>query len=296
MVRTVAVLVLGVTGAIGAGAVAEESDAAVTRGEIPEGHRLVWAQEFDEPGEPDRAVWNHEEGFKRNNELQWYQRENATVENGMLVIEGRRERLENPGFEAGSKDWRKKRRFADYTAASLTTKGTHEWQYGVFEMRARVDTSEGLWPAWWSLGSARPWPGCGEIDMMEYYRGMVLANACWQKKGGRWAQHWDSTKTPVGELDEGGDPDAWAGRFHTWRMEWTEDRIDLYCDGRLLNTIDVTKTFNPDGTNPFREPHYMLVNLAIGGMQGGDPSETDFPSRYEIDYIRVYQPVSSDNE
>ena len=129
---------------------------------------------------------------------------------------------------------------------------------------------------------------------MEYYEGVLLANACWKKKGGRWAQHWDSTRTPIGELGTGADPDAWAGRFHVWRMEWTADRVDLYCDGVLLNTIDVTKTFNPDGSNPFREPHYMLVNLAIGGTQGGDPSETDFPARYEIDYIRVYQRVDGD--
>jgi beta-glucanase (GH16 family) len=292
----VAAMISGV--AAGAEQAAAVSDSVVADesgkpGAVPEGYRLVWSQEFDGAGDPDPAVWVHEEGFKRNNELQWYRRENATLEDGMLVIEGRRERVANPGYEEGSGNWRKRRRYAEYTSASLTTRGTHEWRYGVFEMRAKIDIRDGLWPAWWSLGSARPWPGCGEIDMMEYYQGVVLANACWKKKGDRWAQHWDSSKTPVGELDEGGDPETaeadWAGRFHTWRMVWTADAIELSCDGVVLNTIDVTKTWNPDGSNPFREPHFMLVNLAIGGNQGGDPSATEFPSRYEIDYIRVYQ-------
>lgn len=256
---------------------------------LPDGYALVWAQDFDTPGDPDPAVWNYETGFSRNKELQWYQRDNARVENGMLVIEGRRERVENPGFEAGSTDWRTRRRHAEYTAASLTTKGTHEWLYGVFEMRARIDTRPGLWPAWWTLGAARPWPGCGEIDIMEYYRGILLANTCWKKPGGRWSQHWDSTKTPLADL--GGE--SWSDAFHVWRMDWTRDRIDLYCDGRLLNSIDVTATTNPDGSNPFREPHYMLVNLAIGGTQGGSPADTEFPARYEIDYIRVYQPTDA---
>ncbi len=264
---------------------AEGEPAAVS----PEGYRLVWAQEFSGEGDPDPRVWGHETGFSRNRELQWYQRENARLENGMLVIEGRRKRVENPGFEAGSDDWRAKHRFAEYTSASLTTKGKHEWLYGIFEMRARFETRDGLWPAWWTLGSARPWPGCGEIDIMEYYRGMLLANACWKAEGGRWSQEWDSSRTPIDELSGSSETTDWASEFHVWRMEWTEDRVDLFVDGRLLNSIDVSTTINPDGSNPFREPHYMLVNLAIGGTQGGDPAQTEMPTRYEIDYIRVFQ-------
>ncbi|GAB4458186.1 MAG: hypothetical protein OHK0029_19120 [Armatimonadaceae bacterium] len=74
-------------------------------------------------------------------------------------------------------------------------------------------------------------------------------------------------------------------------MDWDEKEILLYVDDELLNTTDLTKTINEDDgkTNPFHQPHYILVNLAIGGNNGGDPSKTEFPSLYKIDYIRVYQ-------
>ncbi len=247
-----------------------------------EGYRLVWAEEFDEPGRPDDAVWDYERGFVRNHEAQWYQPENATVTDGRLVIEARRERKENPRHEAGSRDWRRARPAAEYTSASLLTRGKHAWRYGRFEMRAKIDVRAGLWPAWWTLGRG-PWPACGEIDIMEYYDGVILANACWAKRGP--GQHWDAVRVPLGEL--GGA--AWADAFHVWRMDWTAESIMLYVDDRLLNTVAVNETLNPDGENPFRQPHYMIVNLAIGGTRGGDPSETAFPARYEVDYIRVYQ-------
>jgi len=249
------------------------------------GYELVWAEEFGTPGAPDPDNWSFEEGFSRNRELQWYQPDNAAVRDGMRVIEARRESRPNPNHEPGSSDWRTSRPTIEYTSSSLRTRGKHEWLYGVFEMRARIDTRAGMWPAWWTLGSARGWPGCGEIDIMEYYRGMVLANACWQAPGGRWEQHWDAVRTPLEEL--GGD--EWSDEFHVWRMEWDEDAIRLYVDDRLLNETDVNETFNPDGSNPFREPHYMIVNLAVGGTQGGEPGGTRFPGVYEIDYIRVYQ-------
>ncbi len=282
-----AVLLAGCAAGTGSSAGASSAAAAA-----PPGHELVWAREFETDGRPDPGTWGFEEGFSRNEELQWYQEDNAFVRDGMLVIEARRERVANPGYEAGSTDWKVRREFAEYTSSSLRTRGKHEWLYGVFEMRARIDTRPGLWPAWWTLGSARPWPGCGEIDIMEYYDGVLLANACWKAQGGRWAQVWDATRTPLAELDDSGDAEAWSDEFHIWRMEWTKDEIRLFVDDRLLNSVDVNRTFNPDGTNPFREPHYMLVNLAIGGTRGGDPSATEFPARYEIDYIRVYQPIA----
>ncbi len=246
----------------------------------------VWSQEFDEPGRPDEAVWGCEFGFVRNREAQWYQPDNARIENGCLVIEARRERVRNPRHAADSKDWRRERAFANYTSASLTTRGKHAWLYGRFEMRARIDTRTGLWPAWWTLGSGKPgrrWPACGEIDIMEYYDGVLLAGACWAKNSGE--QNWDAVRKPLPDL--GGD--EWSSGFHVWRMDWNEDSIMLYVDGHLLNTIAITQTLNPDGSNPFREPHYMIVNLAVGGTRAGDPSTTEFPARYEIDYIRVYQ-------
>jgi beta-glucanase (GH16 family) len=256
---------------------------------VDEGYELVWAEEFDEPGRPNPDNWGYEHGFSRNREAQWYQPQNAEVRDGLLVIEARRERVANTDFDPDATDWRRAREYAEYTSASLRTKDQHAWTYGRFEMRGRIDIREGLWPAWWTVGFARPWPGGGEIDMMEYYDGVVLANACWKSPGGRWDAEWDAVRTPVAELAGDMTPEQWADEFHVWRMDWTEDRIELFLDGRLLNTIDLSETVNPDGSNPFDEPHYMIVNLAIGGQHGGDPDRTEFPARFEVDFIRVYQ-------
>ncbi|RMG54485.1 MAG: glycoside hydrolase family 16 protein [Bacteroidetes bacterium] len=250
-------------------------------------YTLVWADEFDTDGRPDPANWTYETGFVRNQELQWYQPENAFCAGGYLIIEGRRDTLPNPQYDPDSDDWRRQREFAYFTSACLTTEGKHRWRYGRFEVRARIQTRPGLWPAIWTLGEGHEWPSGGEIDIMEYYQDQILANAAWAGPN-RWQAIWDDSKTPMAHF---GDPD-WETRFHIWRMDWTEEAIALYLDDELLNRIPLDTTRNQRGTvkNPFRETeHYLLLNLAIGGTQGGDPGETPFPSRYEIDYVRVYQ-------
>lgn len=252
------------------------------------GYALVWADEFNRDGEPDPKNWTYERGFVRNRELQWYQPANARVANGLLTIEARRERVVNPAYEAGSPAWQRNREAAEYSSASLITKGLHSWQYGRFEMRGRIDTRAGSWPAFWTLGTAGPWPHNGEIDIMEYYRGMLLANVAWG--GGRpFEAIWADTRKPIESFN---DP-AWASRFHVWRMDWNDRAIVLSMDGAALNTVELSRTVNQDGsgTNPFHKPLYLLLNLAIGGTQGGDPSKTTFPMRFEVDYVRVYQEV-----
>ncbi|HYH66943.1 MAG TPA: hypothetical protein VD866_19770, partial [Urbifossiella sp.] len=91
------------------------------------GYDLVWSDEFDADGPPDAAKWNFERGFQRNEELQWYQPQNATCKGGLLVIEGRKERVANPGHDPASKDWKKARPHAEYTSASLNTWGKSSW-------------------------------------------------------------------------------------------------------------------------------------------------------------------------
>jgi beta-glucanase (GH16 family) len=248
--------------------------------------RLVWSDEFNTNGRPEPRNWTYESGFVRNAELQWYQPENVWCQDGLLIMEGRWERKRNQQYEPGSNDWRRNREYAEYTSASLTTKGLWSWQYGRFEMRGRIDTRPGLWPAFWTLGVAGEWPSSGEIDIMEYYRGGLLANAAWGTER-RWVARWDSARKPITEFN---DPD-WSKKFHVWRMDWEESAIRLFVDGLLLNSIDLKETVNADkeAKNPFRQPHYILLNLAIGGMNGGDPSGTEFPARFEVDYVRVYQ-------
>ena len=143
------------------------------------GWKLVWSDEFNTPGQPDPAKWGYEKGFVRNREAQWYQPENARCDNGLLIIEARREKLPNPIYRAGSSDWKTSREFIEYTSASLMTKGLHQWQYGRFEMRGRIDTRPGMWPAFWTLGVSGEWPSNGEIDIMEYYDDTLLFNVAW---------------------------------------------------------------------------------------------------------------------
>lgn len=255
---------------------------AIFMGSPGEEYKLVWADEFNQDGPPDPKNWQPETGFARNEELQWYQLSNAHVEKGMLIIEGSKAHLPNPGYVAGSKDWRKNRPFITYTAASIKTEGLQSWKFGRFEMRGRIPVDHGLWPAWWTLGEKGQWPSNGEIDIMEYYKGKLLANiACGTNTA--YKAEWYSTTKPVSA--------DWASKFHVWRMDWDEKAIALFVDDSLLNRVELSKLENKDGTgiNPFLQPHYMLLNLAIGGINGGDPGNTKFPVRFEIDYVRVYQ-------
>jgi beta-glucanase (GH16 family) len=250
---------------------------------VPPGYKLVWSDEFDVDGAPNPKNWNYEKGFARNEELQWYQPDNATVKAGLLVIEARKERVSNPNYKAGSSDWKTSRQYAEYTSTSMTTSGLQSWQYGRFEMRARISTSAGMWPAWWTLGVSGEWPSNGEIDIMEYYKGNVLANvACGTST--RWTAKWDSSSKAVSSLGSG-----WASNFHVWRMDWDDQKIDLYLDDTLMNSVALSSMLNADGTSPFKQKVYMLVNLALGGVNGGDPAGTTFPQKYEVDWIRVFQ-------
>ncbi|MEP6949671.1 MAG: glycoside hydrolase family 16 protein [Ginsengibacter sp.] len=133
-------------------------------------YKLVWYDEFNKDGDPDTTNWRFEKGIVRNEELQWYQEENARCEKGLLVTAARRESKPNPKYQAGSRDWRSNRQNIEYTSSSINTSGKHSWQYGRFEMRGRIDISAGLWPAWWTLGAEGRWPANGEIDIMDYYK------------------------------------------------------------------------------------------------------------------------------
>jgi beta-glucanase (GH16 family) len=246
---------------------------------------LKWSDEFNTDGLPNASNWGFENGFVRNHELQWYQKDNAICKNGVLVIEAKYETKPNPNYVEGSNDWRKNRKDITCTSSCMITKGKKSWQYGRFIMRAKIPVDKGMWPAWWTLGIDKEWPANGEIDIMEYYRDMLLGNiACaGPDNKASWVSQHFSTVALGGK--------AWVDSFHIWRMDWTEKYIALYVDDKLLTKGDVDSMQNKDrnGFNPFKQPHYMLLNLAVAGENGGDPSTTTFPQKYEIDYVRVYQ-------
>lgn len=252
--------------------------------------QLVWSDEFDRDGLPDPARWTYEEGFVRNQELQYYtvgRRENARVEGGHLILEARRERFPNPRYrpDAPERRWQERREFAEYTSASLTTRGLAAWTCGRFEMRAKLPAARGTWPAFWTLGtniSQVGWPACGEIDILEYVGhdpGVVHANVHTRgynhaRGNGRGA----STRVP----------DA-AEAFHVYALEWSPDKLEFFVDDRKYFTLENDGT-GPDSW-PFDAPQYLILNLAIGGTWGGQKGvdAEAFPQRFVVDYVRVYQ-------
>ena len=243
-----------------------------------EGWRLVWSDEFDKPGLPDAAKWTCETGFVRNHEAQYYTRarqENARVENGKLVIEARKEAYKGPdGKDAG------------YTAASLTTEGLFALTYGRVEVCAKLPRGRGMWPAAWMLGTnihAVGWPRCGEIDIMEFVGhepDKVFATVHWF--GAEKNRH-DSSGKSLPQQKPSDD-------FHVYAVEWFADRMDFFYDDTKLFSYPVERA-GKDEKNPFHKPHYLLLNLAVGGGWGGQKGIDDaiFPQQYVIDYVRIYQ-------
>jgi beta-glucanase (GH16 family) len=233
---------------------------------------LDWADEFDQDGPPNPAHWDYEVGLVRNNELQFYTREraeNARVEGGNLVIEARKEEYEG----------------SQYTSASLVTHGKHDWAYGRVEVRAKLPTGTGTWPAIWLLGSNIEevgWPDCGEIDIMEnvgFNPDMIHVNI-----------HTKAYNHVLG-TNKGGSlffPQPYAD-FHVYALNWYPDHLDFYVNDQLIFT------YANEGTGkaawPYDDPHYLILNLAIGGSWGGQNGvdDTIFPQKYLIDYVRVYK-------
>lgn len=252
--------------------------------------KLVWSDEFDRAGMPDPAKWGYESGFVRNGEAQYYTRarsENARVENGMLVIEARKEHWKNPNSDPAAKDqpWRRgNREFAEFTSASLTTRGKVSWTYGRIEVRAKLPQARGTWPAIWMLGtnSARGWPACGEMDIMEFVGfdpGVVHANVH-TRKYNHVTHNGKGSQITIADASEA---------FHVYALEWDAEKLDFFVDDKKYFT------YQNEGSGadawPFDKDQYLILNLAIGGAWGGQKGidESAFPQRYYIDYVRVYQ-------
>lgn len=231
--------------------------------------KLVWSDEFNYTGLPDPSKWGYEVGFIRNHESQYYtsnRLENARVENGNLVIEGRQENFKNAG----------------YTSASLITLGKASWTYGRVEVRAKLPQGGGVWPAIWMLGTNMThlgWPACGEIDIMEFVghdTNHVHATVHWRDAG----QHQSSGRKLV--VDRPFDD------FHLYALEWFPDHMDFHFDKTKYHTFSLDKAGETAGT-PFAKPQYLLINLALGGSWGGKIDDTILPQKYLIDYVRVFE-------
>lgn len=230
--------------------------------------KLLWEENFKGKSLDEKA-WNYELGDGcpnicgwGNNERQIYTKENHKIVDGNLVITAKKE---------GDK----------YTSTRITTAGKKEFKYGYIETRAKLPVGQGIWPAFWMLGSNIKqvgWPKSGEIDILEYVGkepGMVFTTLHTK------ANHGDkgsSKKTSFPKIEEG---------FYTYGVNWTKEKMDFYVDDQLVFT------FNPKDRSedvwPFDQPFYIIINMAIGGNFGGpEVDDKIFPQEFIIDYVKVF--------
>ena len=235
--------------------------------------KLTWSDEFDYTGLPEDSKWDYMQGMAYNNESQYYTKgreQNARVENGHLVIEAIFEEYEG----------------AKYTSARAITRGKKEFLYGRIEVKAKLPTGVGMWPAIWMLGSNRDqlsWPACGEIDIMEnvgYDPDTIHANihtkaynhTIGTNKGSRI-----KVQSPYKD-------------FHVYAVEWFKDHLDFYVDGQKYFSFENDGAGNNE-TWPFDKPQYLILNVAVGGDWGGKYGidQSIFPQKMLVDYVRYYE-------
>lgn len=243
------------------------------------GWSLVWSDEFNQPdgSSPDSAKWVFDLGAGGwgNNELQHYtsRTNNARIENGQLVIEAKQENYQG----------------STYTSARLKTLGKAWWTYGRIEARIKIPRTQGIWPAFWTLGTniaSVGWPTCGEIDIME--------NIGAEPRDVHGTVHGPGYSGGAGiggtfTLPGAG---AYADDFHVFAVEWTTNQIKWFMDG--LQYFSITPARLPGGTNwVFTQPQFLLMNVAVGGNWPGYPDGTTvLPQRMLVDYVRVYAPTN----
>lgn len=267
-----AVAIIGVTAAT-ALAEGNPADGGVP---VPDGFsRLVFSDEFDTDGAPDPAKWNFETGYIRNGEMQYYTPgQNAVCKDGVLVIEARNDSAVING------------ELCPVTSASLTTKDRAAWKYGYVEVRAKLPSSLGTWPAIWMMphdDNYGKWPRSGEIDIMEHV-GYNPEKVHFSSHTERFNHMRGTQRTHVIHAPEA------VGAFHNYALKWTPDRLTWYYDGEEKYAID-RETDSDWTTWPFDIDYYLILNLAFGGGWGGSEGVdlSSLPQRYEIDYVRVFQ-------
>jgi beta-glucanase (GH16 family) len=230
-----------------------------------------WADEFEKDGLPDPAKWGYDVGNSGwgNNELQFYtdRTKNVTVKDGNLVITADKESFNG----------------AQYTSARLLTKGKFDQAYGRFEARMQLPWGQGIWPAFWMLGAdidTNPWPGCGEIDIMEI-RGQNPTVLLGTVHGPGYSGGQSISKSYTLKNDR------FDTGFHVFGVEWAPDYVNFYVDNVLYNQITPADV---PGTWVFNKPFFIIMNIAVGGNFVGSPNdETVFPQNMLVDYMRVYR-------
>jgi beta-glucanase (GH16 family) len=239
--------------------------------------KLVWSDEFDIPGLPNKSKWAYDIGTGDhgwgNNELEYYTKDslsNAKVSGGQLILTALQQKL-------GGRE---------YTSARLVTRGKASWTYGRIIVRAKIPKGVGIWPAIWMLGNNIHnkdigWPLCGEIDIMEHTGtkpGNIQASV--HTKSNNWIL--GTQKTDSIHIADYGDA------FHNYQLDWDKNIMTISIDGKKL--LDYHNDGKGKNSWPFDDPIYLLLNIAVGGNYSGFTiDEKALPAKMVIDYVRVYQ-------
>lgn len=250
---------------------------------------LVFSDEFTQGERPDAAKWRYEKGFVRNREPQYYfdATENVGIRDGALYLTARqlKQPMANPAYDPTAQGWMRQWPEAHFTSGSIDTKGRFAFQYGKVEVRAKLPVGKGLWPAIWTMGVKGRHPDCGEIDVME-----------WVQE--QFSSIWSTVHFKGRELVPANQryslytaPEVTDGQWHLFGMVWTAETITFTFDDQPFFTFQVDVANRPDGTNPFRQPHYLKLNLALGSEAnwGGPLDESLLPAAFVIDYVRIWQ-------
>ncbi len=243
---------------------------------------LVWHDEFDYDGKLDQDKWHHQiippnNGSWWNNEVQHYTNniKNSFVSDGTMKIVAIKE---NYTVDNSTKN---------YTSARLNSK--FGFKYGRVDVRAKLPSTRGTWPAIWTLGTninevgnyfgdsegSIGWPKCGEIDIMEqngWNKNELIGHFHYANPQGQYANYGNVTSIS-----------NTSGQYHIYSLEWTDKIIRILVDNKEF--VSLTN----DGNVPYDNRHYLLLNIAIGGNLGGDIDPSFSQDRMEVDYVRVFQ-------
>lgn len=226
---------------------------------------LVWSDEFTIDGAPDPQKWIYDIGAGGwgNQEVQYYtnRSSNVKVQDGVLKITANKETIEN----------------SSYSSARIKSQTKFDFKYGKVEVRAKLPTGGGIWPAIWMLGSnitSIGWPDCGEIDIMEFKGNEPNKIYGTLHYPGRFGGNADGNSIIVDNL---------STDFHIYTLEWDASIIKISVDDKTVHTVANNASI------PFNHNFFFIMNVAMGGTFGGNIDSNFSTGTMEVDYIRVYQ-------